>query len=296
MTPAISGTTKLAGVVGWPLEHTLSPAIHNAAYEALDVDWAYLPLPVGDETALIRVMSAVKVLPFVGLSVTMPYKETMLGLCDEVAALAEMAGAVNTVHVADGRLIGYNTDGRGLLESLSEEVGFEPQGKRAAILGAGGAAGAALVGLVLGEASSVTVVNRTLDRAQHLVERVSPRARGTELAAIALDGDAEAAVAEADLIVNATPVGMRPEDGSPVPASWLKPGRVVADMLYRPAETELLRLAREVGAIPLGGLGMLVAQGAIALDIWGGGSTGKAPRDVMRRAAEDATRAWPSGA
>jgi shikimate dehydrogenase len=270
--------------------------MHNAAYEALGLDWVYLPLPVSEETALIRLMSAVKVLPFVGLSVTMPYKEQMLGLCDEVAALAEMAGAVNTVHVVDGRLIGYNTDGRGLLESLSAEAGFEPGGKRAVILGAGGAAGAALVGLVLGEASGVTIVNRTLDRAQRLVERVAPRARGTELAAVALDGDAEAAVSDADVLINATPVGMRPEDGSPVPASWLKPGGVVADMLYRPAETELLRLAREVGATPLGGLGMLVAQGAIALDIWGGGSTGKAPRDVMRRAAEDAAEALPSGA
>ena len=105
MSPAISGTTRLAGVVGWPLDHTLSPAMHNAAYDVLDLDWVYLPLPVSDETALIRLMSAVKVLPFVGLSVTMPYKEQMLGLCDEVAALAEMAGAVNTVHVVDGRLI-----------------------------------------------------------------------------------------------------------------------------------------------------------------------------------------------
>jgi shikimate dehydrogenase len=203
---------------------------------------------------------------------------------------------VNTVHVVEGRLIGYNTDGRGLLESLAEEAGFEPQGKRIAILGAGGAAGAVLVGMVLADAAGVAVVNRTLDRAQRLVERVAPRARQTTLEAVKLDGDAEATVSAADLVVNATPVGMSPEDGSPVPASWLKDGHVVADMLYRPAETELLRLAREVGATPLGGLGMLVAQGAIALEIWGGGSIGKAPRDVMRRAAEDAREALPSGA
>lgn len=288
MTIAIDGSTELAGVVGWPLEHTLSPAMHNAAYEATGLNWVYLPLAVSDETSLVRFASAAKVLPFKGFNVTMPYKQTMLNLCDEVAATAELAGAVNTVHVVDGRLIGYNTDGRGLLESLESATGFEASGKRVVLVGAGGAAGAALVGMILAGAGSVHVANRTLDKASALVRRVSSRARNTEVSALSLDKDAQPVVAEADLVVNCTPVGMQPGDGSPIPASWMREGQVIADMVYRPAKTELLTLAEKVGAVAVGGLGMLVSQGAIAIEIWGGTSQMSAPRDVMREAADSA--------
>ncbi len=286
MTIHISGRTRLAGVLGWPLSHTLSPAMHNAAYEAVGLDWVYVPLPIPDEPSLIRVLSAVKVLPFVGVNVTMPYKESVLSLCDEVAAMAELAGAVNTVHVVDGRLIGYNTDGRGLLEALAAEVSFEPGSKRVVVLGAGGAAAAAAVTLVLSRAASVTILNRTLDRGTRLVDRLSSRARETELRAIGLDGEGEQAVREADLIVNATPVGMKADDESPLPASWLNADQVIADMVYRPGDTALVRLAREEGARAVGGLGMLVSQGAISAEIWDTDSEACMPRDVMRAVAE----------
>lgn len=285
MTTPIDGRTQLAGVVGWPLDHTLSPAMHNAAYEAVGWNWVYLPLPVADETSLLRFASAAKVLPFVGFNITMPYKRTMLSLCDEVAATAELAGAVNTVHVIDGRLIGYNTDGRGLLESLEDEAGFDPEGKTVVLVGAGGAAGAALVGMILGGAATVRVVNRTQEKASTLVRRVAGRTRDTEVVAMGLDASAESAVREADLVVNCTPVGMSPEDGSPIPGSWLREGHIVADMVYRPAMTELMRAAEEIGARAVGGLGMLVSQGAIAMEIWGGTTQRVAPRDVMREAA-----------
>ncbi|TLM79746.1 MAG: shikimate dehydrogenase, partial [Actinobacteria bacterium] len=148
MTLDINGRTRLAGVVGWPLGHTLSPAMHNAAYEALGLDWVYVPLPVEDDADMLRFIGALRVLPFVGVNITMPHKQAMLRLCDEVAMFAQMAGAVNTVHVSDGRLIGYNTDGRGLLEALETEAGFLPEGKSVTLVGAGGAAGAALVAFV----------------------------------------------------------------------------------------------------------------------------------------------------
>jgi shikimate dehydrogenase len=286
VTQRIDGRTRLAGVVGWPLDHTLSPAMHNAAYESMGLNWTYLPLSVADETSLVRFVSAAKVLPFVGFNVTMPYKRTMVNLCDEVAAMAELAGAVNTVHVVDGRLIGYNTDGRGLLESLEAEAGFSPEGKSVALIGSGGAAGAALVGMILGRAASVCVVNRTLDKAAQLVRRVSARARNIEISAVMMDADAEPHVAAADLIVNCTPLGMKSEDPLPVQASWLKQGQIVADMVYRPAETPLLAAARQHGATAVGGLGMLVGQGAIALEIWESLTQQAAPRDVMRQAAE----------
>ena len=114
----IDAKTKLAGLIGWPLDHSLSPAMHNAAYEAMRLNWAYLPLPIREGQDLMRVVAALRVLPFVGFNVTMPYKRLMLNVCDEVATAAELAGAVNTVHIVDGRLIGYNTDGRGFMESL----------------------------------------------------------------------------------------------------------------------------------------------------------------------------------
>jgi shikimate dehydrogenase len=295
VTIRIDGRTRLAGVVGWPLDHTLSPTMHNAAYEEMGLDAVYVPLPVRNEAELQRLVSAVRVLPFLGFNVTMPFKVAMFDLCDEVAAQARLAGAVNTVHCSEGRLIGYNTDGRGLLESLAEEAGFSAEGKRVALVGAGGAAGAALVGFVVSRAARVAVLNRNTQRAEELIARIADRARSTELASIALD-DGEDEVAQADLVVNATPVGMNGSDEMPIPRSWLRPGQVVADMVYRPSVTPLLRAAAAAGAVPVGGLGMLVAQGAMSIDIWAGEDGARAPRDVMRRAAEEALALEREGA
>lgn len=286
MTMHIDGKTRLAGVIGWPLEHTLSPAMHNAAYEALGLNWVYIPLPLREGPELLRLTSVVRSLPVVGFNVTMPYKRVMLNMCDEVAAMAQLAGAVNTVHIVDGRLIGYNTDGRGLVESLAAEVGFVPEGKSVVLLGSGGAAGAAVVGLILGKASRVTIASRREDMAEAVIDRMQGRARNTVLDWCGMGDDMRDAIEAADLVVNATPVGMNSDDVSLIPASWLRPGQVVADMIYRPSETVLLHEARLAGATALGGLGMLVAQGAIAIEIWNNSATNPAPRDVMRAAAD----------
>lgn len=282
----ITGTTQLAGVIGWPIEHSLSPAMHNAVYEELGLDWAYVPLPVADEIGLRRVVAAIRALPFVGFNVTMPYKAEVLELCDEVATAASMAGAVNTVHCVDGRLVGYNTDGRGLLESLHDDAGFSPEGKRVVVLGAGGAAGAAIVALICGRAAGVDVVSRDLVRAEKIVARVTPHLKSAEADAFTFD-DAEQVVRDADLIVNATSLGMRAGDPSPIPASWIRGEQVVLDMVYgSEAPTALLTDARAAGAVALDGLGMLVGQGATAVDIWNEGRDGRTPRETMRRAAE----------
>jgi len=282
----ITGTTQLAGVIGWPIEHSLSPAMHNAVYEQLGLDWVYLPMPIADEIGLRRVVAAIRVLPFVGFNVTMPYKALMLELCDEVATAANMAGAVNTVHCVDDRLVGYNTDGRGLLESLSDDASFSPEGKRVVLLGAGGAAGAAIVAFLLAKSASVDIVSRDIVRAEELVARVEPHLKTVAAGAHTFD-DAEHAVRQADLIVNATPLGMRPGDPSPIPASWIRPEHVVFDMVYGgEGPTALLTDARAAGATGLDGLGMLVRQGATAVDIWNRDRDGRTPRDTMRRAAE----------
>lgn len=284
----IDGRTKLAGLVGWPIDRTLSPAMHNAAYEALDFNWAYLPFPIQDQRGLASFVEAVRALPFVGFNVTMPHKQAMLALCDEVAMFAQMADAVNTVHCVDGTLVGYNTDGRGLVEALRSETGFDPAGKTAVIIGAGGAAGAAVVGLILAKAASITLVNRSVERAEAIVDRMRPYLRGAAAEALPLDLSARDAVEAADLVVNATPVGMVEGDASPVPPEWLHEGQVVCDMIYQRPETELMRVARAAGATVVGGLPMLVEQGALAIEIWSGASQVSVPRDIMRRAAEEA--------
>jgi len=288
MSVDISGHTKLAGIIGMPLDHSLSPAMHNAAYEAVGLDWAYVPLPVAEETHLARIVSAIRVLPFVGFNVTMPYKQAILELCDEVALTARMAGAVNAVHCSDGRLVGYNTDGRGLIDSLASDVGFDPAGRSVVVLGAGGAAGAAIVAFVLSKAARVTVLNRTVENAEVLTDRVRAHARDTEVAAVQLDDLAADVVSSADLVVNATPVGMAPDDPSPIPSEWLNSGQIVADMIYAASDTPLMRAATDAGARAVDGLGMLVSQGATAIEIWSEGAQLEAPRDVMRAAARAA--------
>jgi shikimate dehydrogenase len=289
----IDGKTRLAGVIGWPLEHTLSPAMHNAAYEALGLNWVYIPLPLREGAELLRLASIVKSLPVVGFNVTMPYKRVMLNMCDEVAAMAQLAGAVNAVHVVDGRLIGYNTDGRGLVESLASEAGFQPEGRNVVLLGAGGAAGAAVVGLILGKAARITVAARRDEMSEALVDRLQGRTRDTSVDTCGMGDELRGVIEDADLIVNATPVGMGAGDVSLVPTDWMHEGQVVADMIYRPTETALLRAATEAGATPVGGLGMLVAQGAIAIEIWSTGATITAPRDIMRAAAEAELASMP---
>jgi shikimate dehydrogenase len=282
----VNGSTRLAGVIGWPLEHTLSPAMHNAAYHALGLDWIYIPLPVHGEPDLSQVFSAVRVLPFVGLNVTMPYKRATIALCDEVSELALLAGAVNTIASSGGRLIGFNTDGLGLLEALQADFGFDPAGLDVVVLGAGGAAGGAVAAFALAGARSVTVVNRGVPRAQELAGRVAERYPSVALSAVPFDENARTVIGRAGLVVNATPLGMKRDDPCPIPVSWLRSGQLVADMVYRAEPTPLVVAAREAGATACDGLGMLVCQGAISADIWQGSGAVPTPRDVMRVAAE----------
>lgn len=284
----IDGNTKLAGVLGWPVAHSLSPAMHNAAFHAMRLPWVYIPLPVEKPLDVPNVITALRSLPCVGFNVTMPYKRIALEICDDVAALAKLAGAVNTVRIQDGDLIGYNTDGRGLLASLEEEAGLKAEGRTFTMLGAGGAAGATLAAMVLAGAAKVTVVNRNVDAAKELIDRIHPHARDTELVALETGPANGPAFIEADVIVNATPLGMGPGDPLPVNPHWMHAGQIVCDMIYAPLRTRLLEEAERSGAKAVGGLGMLVHQGAMAVEIWNSGCAESVPRDIMRKAAEQA--------
>lgn len=294
MGKPINGRTRLAGILGMPVDHSLSPVMHNAAYRELDFDWVYIPLGLNHEDDLARVLRAIRVLPFVGFNVTMPFKQEMLTHCDEVAMAARMAGAVNTVHCVDGHLVGYNTDGRGLVESLAEEARFTSAGENITIIGAGGAAGAAAVAFVLEKAGRVAIVNRTVERAEELVERLIPYARSTEIVPLHIS-EAEEQIRDSRLLVNATPMGMAQDDPSPVPVSWISRNQIVCDMVYNVRETAVLKAARDAGALAIGGLGMLVHQAALAIDIWSETAHHKAPRDLMRSAAQAAVSAARPG-
>ena len=224
---------------------------------------------------------------FLGANVTIPHKEAVMRHLDGTAPWASSIGAVNTI-VKDGpRLVGHNTDASGFMTSLTEKAGFHPKGASALLLGAGGAARAAAFALAREGVASLTIANRTLGRAQSLADEIARD--GTSVSAAPTQGQALAAAARAaDLIVNATSIGMRHgpgEDASPIEAGLIRPGALVYDMVYTPAETPLLSAAREAGARTLGGLWMLVLQGAAAFELWTGKS---APVEVMYGAAQEA--------
>lgn len=262
----------MLGVIGWPVDGSLSPVIHGAAFRALGLAWDYVRLPVapGDlPDALGRLRDA-----FAGASVTMPHKTGTASLMDERSADAELLGAVNTIVVADGRLIGHNTDAPGFRRCLHEDLAFDAGGRSALVYGAGGAARACLLALARDEPAAITVAVR--DRAKavglgRLLGGVADRLR--------VVGFDEVGAVRADLVVNATPLGGAGEE---LPLPQLGEGVVVVDLLYRPAVTPLVTAARAAGARAAGGLGLLLHQGAIAFEIWTGQP---APLDVMSAAA-----------
>ena len=285
INPGITGRTKLCGVMGDPVEHSVSPAMHNAAFRALGLDYAYLPFRVrsGDLPAALQGMRALNIR---GLNVTIPHKVEVIGLLDEIDPLAKQIGAVNVLLNDSGRLSGYNTDAEGFLHVLSEH-GIEPQGKNIVMLGAGGAARA--IGFALASrGASLTILNRTPDAAVNCAADISG-ATGQPVKALEMTRANIASVLEgAGLLVNATSVGMLPDAGAtPVDRDLLGPHLTVVDIVYNPCQSKLLKEAGKAGAKTINGLEMLVWQGALAFEKWTGRQP---PLDVMRRAASAALR------
>lgn len=271
----IDGETRVVGVIGDPIAHTRSPAIFNAAFAAVGLNWVYVafPAPAGDGGHAVR---AARALGLVGLNVTMPHKADAAWACDELTPDAAALGAVNVVSVQEGgRLLGASTDGEGLVRSLREE-GYDPSGRSVLVCGAGGAARA--VARALGAAGAdVTVAARRKDAAESAAGLVDGP-HGTTAAAASL---AEVDPRAFALVVNATPLGMQGEPG-PIPVERLNPGQLVVDTVYHPMETPFLAAARARGIPAVNGLGMLVHQAALAFEQWTGVA---APLDAMRAAA-----------
>ncbi|UDY36181.1 shikimate dehydrogenase [Dermatobacter hominis] len=276
-----SGSTLVAGVIGDPVAHSLSPRIHNAAFRALGLDWVFVALPVARGQAAAAVDGA-RALGLRGLSVTMPHKEAVIASLDGLTSAAAELGAVNCILRAphdDALLLGDNTDGQGYLRGLKADLGVEPAGRRFVVVGAGGAGRAVVQALAAAGAAAVTVVNRDPGRGE--VAAALAGAVGA-LVPAADAGAVAAAVGAADVLVNATPVGMGDDGDLPVPEGFLRPDLVVSELVYHPATTPLVAAARRRGAPTANGLSMLVHQAAVAFEHWTGAA---APVEAMAAAA-----------
>lgn len=276
----ITANTRILGVMGYPIAHSLSPAMFNAAFSQLGMDWVYLAYAVKPEY-LAPALAGIKSLGLSGVNVTIPFKEPVIEHLDELTPEAGLIGAVNCIAVRGERLIGHNTDGDGFLKSLIKDARYDPRGKRVLVLGAGGAARAVALTLGRYKCREITIANRTIDRAAALakdvVRETSIPAKGMGLG----ESELRRAAAESELVVQTSPVGMHPAGKAPewFDPAWLKPDVLVADIIYRPRPTELLRRSAALGLCTLDGLGMLVYQGALAFSWWTGE---EAPVEVMR--------------
>ena len=267
-----SGGTRVVGIMGWPIEHSLSPVIHNAAFRAMGLDWVYVPLPVrpGSQPQAFAGLAA---LGLTGANVTMPYKRDATRACAALSEDAAVTGAVNTLVASPGGLHGHNTDVAGFERFLERDAGFDARGKTALVYGAGGAARAVLLALARAGVERVTIAVRVPERARDMLEEVEDWAPTVHV----VRWDSAAGV-RADLIVNASPAMLQREPALPD----VGPETVVLDLVYRPADTGLVRLARSRGAAAFGGLGMLLHQAALSFELW----TGQFPPiDVMSAAA-----------
>jgi shikimate dehydrogenase len=278
----ISGKTLICALIGDPVEHTMSPAMHNAAFKKLGLDFLYIPFRV-KPGQLHEAVTGLRALNVRGFNVTIPHKVTVMPYLDSLDPPAEKIGAVNTVVNDGGALKGYNTDAEGFLRALRDKR-IRPAGKNIVVLGAGGASRAISFSLA-GEGAELTILNRKLelDWAENIA-RLIRKELGREIKVGELNPRSLApALARADILVNATSVGMTPNSrNSPVPARLLKPHLVVFDIVYNPIETRLIKEAKAAGASVISGVDMLAWQGALAFEKW----TGRpAPVEVMRREA-----------
>jgi shikimate dehydrogenase len=266
----ITGRTRITGIFGYPVDHTLSPAMQNAAFEALGIDYCYIPMLVHPDN-IAEAVRSVRVLNLAGVNITVPHKEKVIPLLDTIDEEALFIGAVNTIVNSEGRLAGYNTDGRGFMRSL-DESGISLQDRKILVVGAGGAARAVSYYLCR-KAGKVFIYGRTGTRADKLAGDLKQVQNNVS----AVDNTSD--IGEYDIIINATPLGLKEEDQLPFDTKHLRPEQVVCDLIYK--QTRLLTEATEKGCNTLNGLGMLLWQGALAFELW----TGKAPQiEIMRTA------------
>lgn len=272
----ITGKTKTLGILGYPVGHSLSPLMHNSAFADLELDYIYVPLPVAPDD-LSQAVQGLKAMGFVGANVTIPHKVTVMPYLDEIHPSAQLAGAVNTIVIKNGHCIGHNTDGQGFIRSLTAK-NIEIKGKKAVLMGAGGAARAVVCGLIEHGIEEIIVGTRSADKAQEFVELFP---KGSKIAGCNWETEAFIhALQGCDILINCTPIGMSSNEETKLPIDWqyIKSDAAVCDLIYNPPLTKFLAQAQERGHVILNGTGMLIEQGALAFELWTGE---KAPREIM---------------
>ena len=283
----VADSTKIVGIFGYPIEHTASPCMHNAAFEALNLNWEYVPFEVKPE----QLESAVKLIvscDIQGVNITIPHKKGVIAFLDKLSTEAEFAGAVNTIVRKGKKLIGYNTDGEGFIKAL-EENKISPKGKNILIIGAGGAACGISRELILKGARKLRIANRTFKKAEDLRKRLVAQRPSAKIEVLPLEADSlRTALKDTHILINTTSVGMNEGDFLLIKQSWLGSSiEAVVDLIYNPIETKLLKIAKKKGIKTMNGLSMLLHQGALSFELWTGK---KAPIEVMRKALCDKFR------
>ena len=267
----ITGKTRITGIFGWPVRHTLSPAMQNAAFEELDFDAVYIPFEIAP-ARLKEAVSALRNLEIIGVNVTIPHKEKVIPFLDKVDPLAKRIGSVNTIKNNNGKLSGYNTDGLGFLKDVRSK-GFNPKGKTAILVGAGGAGKAVAETLSWAGAKKIFVTDKFEAQAKKLAGKVK---KASFVPFKKWKNEAK----YSDILINATPVGMKKDDPTMIEPVFLKKGLFVYDLVYN-RKTRLIQDAKKKGLKAFNGLGMLLNQGTAAFEIWTGR---KAPVKIMEKA------------
>ncbi|MCX8043837.1 MAG: shikimate dehydrogenase [Desulfobacterota bacterium] len=272
----INAQTILCCLIGNPVEHSLSPALHNACFRECGLNWVYVAFRVTD---IAGGLAGIRALGIRGASVTIPYKISALKYLDDIDPVARTIGSINTIVNQDGCLIGFNSDGTGALQALREQ-GHDPAGKRILVLGSGGAARAICVSLALHAPPQILTIMGIVQDEMVTLERDLRTVSGCVVQTQQLDTDTLARILpETDIVINCTPVGMYPNiHASPIPAAFLKPRHVVFDVVYNPLETRLLLDAQKAGAAVVPGIGMFINQAAVQFQLWTGR---EAPRHIM---------------
>ena len=277
----LTGHTRIVGVIGDPVEHSRSPQMHNAAFAKARLDYVYVPFHVRP-TDLADAIAGFKAINVVGINVTLPHKQAVISYLTSISREAELIGAVNTLTFTDEGIHGDNTDAPGVLRALEENRNMSvPVGENVVVLGAGGAARAVVVALALVGVASITIANRTVEKAVSLAEEMGQKT-GISMQGLGLaDARLPVAVRQSMLLINTATASMDATHPLLISADWLQPNTIVYDIVYTPPVTPLMRAAAARGCETLGGIGMLVHQGAIAFEKW----TGVAPcTETMHRA------------
>jgi len=277
----INALTKIVGLIGYPIDYTLSPAMHNAAFKELNLNFVYLPFRVKLED-LNLATKGLLALNILGVNVTIPHKEEVIKYLDVLSHEAAIIGAVNTICLQEGRLIGDNTDGKGFVTSLIEEMKIDPIDKKVFILGAGGAARAIAISLANLGVKKITFTDKEMVKAEILVSDIKHHFHEVWLDTVGLkDNEFEDYIKDCHILINATPCGMHKNDPLLINPDWLFKNQIIYDIIYKPDQTPLLQVAKKKGCKIQNGMSMLVHQGALSFELWTGK---KAPIEVMRKA------------